>query len=257
MARFVIIGGTGTNLLPVELDTAPAPQTEWGQPSASLTPWPADGRHGDDRHEVRFLPRHGVAGNIAPHAVNYRANIDLISAFQPDFVIALNAVGGIDPALEPGALAIPDQLVDYTWGRAHTFYDQPDKGLQFIEFTMPYSNNLRLKLIEAAATAGVQCAESATYGVTQGPRLETAAEIDRLERDGCALVGMTAMPEAALARERQLEYAGIALIVNRAAGRVPAGADPHQQALHAEMAQYLDRCIAQVGRLLAEFREQV
>lgn len=244
MTKLAIIGGTGTDLLPVELAPGPQPVTPWGKASAALTVWP-----GEDAHEVVFLPRHGVGGTIAPHKVNYRANIDLLATTGVDFVVALNAVGVIDPALEPGTLAIPDQLIDYTWGRAHTYYDDPSKGLEFIEFTKPYSSNLRKHLIQAAAAAGLMVAPQATYGVTQGPRLETAAEIDRLERDGCGLVGMTAMPEAGLARERGLEYAAVALLVNRAAGRSGA------TGLHAEMASYLAACTRQVGSLLAELRK--
>jgi 5'-methylthioinosine phosphorylase len=243
MARIAIIGGTGAGLLPVELNGASAPMTEWGPASAALTEWPCD-----DAHDVVFLPRHGLSGNIAPHAVNYRANLKLIQAFSPDWVVALNAVGGIAPDALPGALAIPDQLIDYTWGRAHTYYDGPESGLEFIDFTIPYSSNLRKHLISAAQDSDVQCLDSGVYGVTQGPRLETAAEIDRFERDGCGVVGMTAMPEAALARELDLEYASIALVVNRAAGRAASS-------IHAEIEQHLDQCIGQVVQLLQQLRQ--
>jgi len=237
MARIAIIGGSGADLFPVKFNTAKAPETKWGAASAALSEWSSD------LHEIVFLPRHGVSGLIAPHAVNYRANIQLIHDFGADWVVALNAVGGIPAETAPGKLVIPDQLVDYTWGRAHSYYGDSADALKFIEFTEPYSSNLRSHLIVAANQAQVDFLPGGTYGATQGPRLETAAEIDRLERDGCQIVGMTAMPEAALARELDLEYASLALVVNRAAGRTSSD-------LHVEIDKFLSLGTTQAAQVI-------
>lgn len=225
MKRLAIIGGTGAELYQRAGTEWPAAggailDARWGEPSAPGQCWLDEA----SQVEVLFLPRHGARGSIPPHRVNYRANMALVRAWAPDAVVALNAVGSI-AALPAGTLAVPDQLVDYTWGRAHSYFDSADVEPQYIDFTDPYDLNLRKDLINAARFVGLDCAESGTYAVTQGPRLETAAEIDRLERDGCTLVGMTSMPEAALARELGLPYACLALIVNRAAGR--GGRDIH------------------------------
>ena len=240
MSRIAIVGGTGAGLLPVELVTGPAPQTKWGSASAELTVWPSD------RHDMVFLPRHGVKGGIAPHAVNYRANIQLVADFKPDWVVALNAVGGISASATPGSLVIPDQLIDYSWGREPSFYTEDVK--EFVDFTEPYSTNLRNKLIAAAQQVNTGCITSGTYACTQGPRLETAAEIDRLESDGCQIVGMTGMPEAALARELRLEYASLAMVVNRAAGRATAD-------LNVEMEQYLAAATSSAAQVIEQLQK--
>jgi 5'-methylthioinosine phosphorylase len=151
--------------------------------------------------------------------VNYRANIWALSHVGVRNVIAINAVGAIATGLEPGDIVFPDQIIDYTWGRGHTFFEQGLTRVVHVDFTSPYSARIRRVLCDAARSANVDVRERATYGATQGPRLETAAEIDRMQRDGCDIVGMTGMPEAALARELSLEYAACAVIANRAAGR--------------------------------------
>jgi purine nucleoside phosphorylase len=183
--------------------------------------------------EVSVLARHGVHHEWAPHAVNYRANIWALREMGVTHCIAQNVVGGIHRSLTPGVIAVPSDLIDYTWGRESSF-DPEHGGVTHIEFTHPFSDVVRAAL-EAACTAEGLPVHRGIYGVTQGPRLETAAEIDRLERDGCAMVGMTAMPEAALAREAGIAYAVLAGVVNHAAGRAPAG-----ESLHAEMLDALD-----------------
>jgi len=198
--------------------------------------------------QVIFLPRHGIAGEIAPHRINYRANIWALRDLEPEAVIAINSVGGIAAAAWPGRVVLPHQLVDYTSGREHTFFDGVHQPLRHVEFDPPFSEAVRGRLTNAALAAGVDALGSATYGVTQGPRLETAAEIDRLAADGCEIVGMTAMPEAALAREAGLEYAICAVVSNRAAGRPLPG-----RSIHAELPAALADGMGRVRRLLGAF----
>jgi purine nucleoside phosphorylase len=187
--------------------------TAYGSPSAAVREVEFSGR------TVWFLPRHGDRHDIPPHRVNYRANLTALKLLGADNVLALNTVGVIAPDLAPGQLAVPDQLIDYTYGRDHSIYDGSSASLAHIDFTEPFSEALRRQILDAAATADVPCHDGGVYAVTQGPRLETAAEIDRLERDGADFIGMTAMPEAAIARELQMNYACLSLIVNFAAGR--------------------------------------
>jgi len=169
--------------------------------------------------EVVFLARHGGAHTIAPHRVNYRANLWALKETGVRRIIAVCAVGGISKDMPPRAIAIPDQIIDYTWSREHTFFDTGLGQVTHIDFTYPYCEDLRGVLIAAAAAAGIEVIPRGTYGATQGPRLETVAEINRMERDGCDMVGMTGMPEAALARELDLCYAHCAVSANWAAGR--------------------------------------
>ncbi len=170
-------------------------------------------------HDILSLARHGDGHTLAPHAINYRANILALKKQGVDAIIGLNTVGVVTAIAAPGQVAIPDQLLDYTWGRAHTLFDGRRGEVRHIDFTEPFAPGLRAGLLAAARRAGVGCVDGGVYAATQGPRLETAAEIDRLERDGADFVGMTAMPEAGLAREAGIEYACIAMIVNHAAGR--------------------------------------
>ena len=186
--------------------------TPWGEPSGPLTHGTLHGC------AVVFLARHGSRHNIPPHRVNYRANLWELRAAGADRVLAVAAVGGIRADLAPGAIAFPDQLIDYTWGRGHSFFEDDLAEATHIDFTRPYDGPFRALLIDAARRAGLAAVEAGDYAAVQGPRLETAAEIDRLERDGCAMVGMTGMPEAALARELELAYACCAVVANRAAG---------------------------------------
>jgi len=168
---------------------------------------------------VIFLPRHGAGHTIPPHKINYRANIWAIKNTGVEKVVAIAAVGGIDKALSPASLVLPHQLIDYTWSRNNTFFEEDLPHVTHIDFTEPYSDSLRRLLLTAAKDAKLKIEQNGVYAAAQGPRLETAAEINRLERDGCTMVGMTGMPEAALARELELEYATCAVVANWGAGR--------------------------------------
>jgi 5'-deoxy-5'-methylthioadenosine phosphorylase len=214
MSNIAIIGGSGLTELPgleiinkIELDTP------WGKPSAPITVTKINGI------EVLFLPRHGNPHIIPPHKVNYRANLWALHENNISEIIAVNAVGGITEAMTPCRIVIPDQLIDYTHSRADTFHEENLSEVKHIDFTHPYSNALRQKLIDAASDSKLDVVATGTYAVTQGPRLETAAEVKRLEIDGNDIVGMTSMPEASLARELDIEYACCGLVVNWAAGK--------------------------------------
>lgn len=209
-----IIGGTGlTRLRLLEIQRREKLQTPYGAPSDALAVGSLYGR------EVVFLARHGDSHTIPPHRVNYRANLWALKHFGIGRVISVCAVGGITQAVGPGVIMIPDQIIDYTWGRAHTLFEEDLDAVTHVDFTEPYCEELRQVLLVAARRAGIPVLDRGTYGATQGPRLETAAEIDRMERDGCAIVGMTGMPEASLARELGLCYAACAVSANAAAGR--------------------------------------
>ena len=209
-----IIGGTGLAQLPnLEITHRQVMRTPYGEPSGPLT-------FGRIRNcDIVFLARHGYGHTIPPHEVNYRANLWALQAQRVRDVVAVNSVGGIHAALTPGAIAVPDQLIDYTHGRKHTYFEGSEKPVTHVDFTWPYCQTLRARCIEAARLCGEAIVEGGVYAAVQGPRLETAAEIDRIERDGATMVGMTGMPEAGLARELGLCYAAIALVANHAAGR--------------------------------------
>jgi 5'-methylthioadenosine phosphorylase len=209
-----IIGGSGLRELEtMSVKRRAAVRTPYGRPSGALVFGTLGGRN------VVFLPRHGPGHTIPPHEVNYCANIWALHARGVTDVVAVAAVGGIRADLGPGALAVPDQIIDYTHGRRATFVKRGAHPVTHIDFTRPYCEAMRQRLLRAAREAGEAMAADATYGATQGPRLETAAEISRLERDGAHIVGMTGMPETALAREIGLCYAALAVVVNHAAGR--------------------------------------
>jgi 5'-methylthioadenosine phosphorylase/5'-methylthioinosine phosphorylase len=214
MTDLAIIAGTGLYRIDeLEILRSETVDTPWGAPSAPLV-------HGRWRgREVVFLARHGDPHRIPPHQVNYRANLWAIKQTGARCVIAVAAVGGIRADMEPMALAVPNQIVDYTWGRAGTFFEGELERVTHIDFSWPYSQRLRDRLLAAGETAGLEAIDGGVYGCTQGPRLETAAEIERMARDGCAVVGMTGMPEASLARELELEYAALAVVANWAAGK--------------------------------------
>jgi 5'-methylthioinosine phosphorylase len=213
MAAIGIIGGSGlTRLEALRVDHREVMNTPYGDPSAPLL----FGKLGE--LDVVFVPRHGNVHAIPPHMVNYRANIWALKNVGVEQVIGMAAVGGISDTLPPGTLCVPDQLIDYTYSRAHTFFEEDLASVTHIDFTEPYCEALRSTLIKASGKAGVELVTHGTYGATQGPRLETAMEIRRLAQDGCDLVGMTGMPEAALARELDICYANFSLVVNWAAG---------------------------------------
>ena len=209
-----IIGGSGLDSLDgLEITQRKVVDTPYGDASSALTFGSYAGK------QVIFLARHGDDHSILPHKVNYCANLAALQQAGATQVIAVCAVGGIRADMSPGSVSIPDQLIDYTSDRRHTIHENASDFAAHIDFTEPYCASLRAQLIAAAGKSGVDIITSATYGATQGPRLETAAEINRMERDGCHIVGMTGMPEAAIARELGLCYAVIALSVNYAAGR--------------------------------------
>ena len=209
-----IIGGTGMAQLEcLEISHRQVVTTPYGEPSGPLTFGKIN------NNTVVFLARHGHGHTIPPHEVNYRANLWALQSLNLSRVIAVASVGGIRADLTPGTVAIPDQIIDYTYGRRYTYFDNVDKGVTYIDFTEPYCQLARKRLLEAAQRANEKVIDGGVYGATQGPRLETAAEINRLERDGVDMVGMTGMPEAALAKELGLCYAAIAVVANYAAGR--------------------------------------
>ena len=209
-----IIGGTGlTTLSGLEITGENKAGTPWGMPSAPLV----EGRLGDQ--PVMFLSRHGNPHRIPPHQVNYRANLKALYDAGVRTVVGVNAVGGIHADMGPAHVVIPDQIIDYTWGRASTFFGGSLDSVTHIDFTWPYDESARQILIDAAGAENVPFSGFGVYGATQGPRLETAAEIIRMERDGCDLVGMTGMPEAALAAELGIRYVCLGLVVNWAAGK--------------------------------------
>ena len=243
MSDLAVIGGSGLTVLDgLELVRREPVDTPWGRPSAPLDHGRLEGV------EITFLARHGAPHAIPPHRVNYRANVWALHHAGIRRIVAVAAVGGIRCGLDSGAIAIPDQIIDYTWGRGHTFFEDDDAGhVLHVDFTRPYCERLRAGLLDAARRAGIGATDGGTYAAMQGPRLESAAEIDRLERDGCDFVGMTGMPEAALARELGMRYAHCAVVSNRAAGR---GTETlTMETIRAN----LESGIAKARRLLVEF----
>lgn len=214
MSLTAIIGGTGlTELKNLHITHKEMVNTPYGAPSGPLT----FGNIGDT--QVVFLARHGYGHTIPPHMVNYRANLWALKEVDVKNVIAVAAVGGITEPMWPERIAIPDQIIDYTYGRSQTFFESDLSFVTHIDFTHPYHQGLRRILLESANQLELDPYDGGVYAATQGPRLETIAEINRLERDGCDIVGMTGMPEAALARELDLNYAVCSLVVNWAAGK--------------------------------------
>lgn len=214
MSNIAIIGGTGlTSIKSLKISRREMVRTPYGEPSGPLTHGLLCG------HSVVFLARHGHGHTIPPHDVNYRANIWALKSIGIESILAVAAVGGIRDDLVPGKLVFPDQIIDYTWSRGNTYFDRGEGPVKHIDFTWPYCESMRQLAIDAAKEVGINVIENGTYAATQGPRLETAAEVTRLERDGADMVGMTGMPEAALARELELCYASCAVVANRAAGR--------------------------------------
>lgn len=236
-----LIGGTGLYRFPgLQRIERHALDTPYGAPSDAVVV----GRL--DAHRVAFLARHGESHTIPPHRVNYRANIWALHHLGARRVIGVNAVGGIRSDMRPCVLAVPDQIIDYTHGRLTSYCDVAGAEVRHIDFSAPYCAGLRDELLAAATRAGVAMVDGGCYGATQGPRLETRAEIARLRRDGCDLVGMTGMPEAALARELDLDYACVALVANWA-----AGCGDEAEISVTEILANLATATAQVPRLVA------
>lgn len=216
MTGIGIIGGSGlTRLQRLAVDRREVVTTPYGNPSAPMLFGKLD------QVDVVFLPRHGGDHQVPPHKVNYRANIWALREVGVSDIVGMTAVGGISQDMQPGVLCVPDQIIDYTYGRHHTYFEGNESGVRHVDFSEPYCQALRDRLVSAGERAGLSLLTKGTYGATQGPRLETAAEIQRLARDGCDLVGMTGMPEAGLARELGLCYANLSLVVNWAAGLSP------------------------------------
>jgi len=239
MSDIAIIGGTGlTSIKSLEITRREMVRTPYGEPSGPLTHGMLCGQ------SVVFLARHGHGHTIPPHDVNYRANIWALKSIGVKNILAVAAVGGIRDDLVAGKLVIPDQIIDYTWSRGNTFFDRGEGPVKHIDFTWPYCESMRQLALDAAKKANIDISDTATYAATQGPRLETAAEINRLERDGADIVGMTGMPEAALARELELCYACCAVVANRAAGRGEG------EILLAEIEENLTNAMNQVEQLL-------
>ncbi|MDD5323081.1 MAG: S-methyl-5'-thioinosine phosphorylase [Methylococcales bacterium] len=242
MTKLAIIGGTGlTQLSDLKILRHDKLTTPYGSPSADFITGELN------QKEVIFLARHGNPHTIAPHKINYRANIWGLKQLGVELIIAVAAVGGITEEMTPAHIAIPDQIIDYSHDRKHTFFEDENDPVTHIDFTYPYSQKLRSALITAAAKANIKISPIGTYGCTQGPRLETAAEIKRMERDGCDLVGMTGMPEAALAKELVIDYAAISVVANWAAGKT-AG-----EITMAEIEQHLHIGMANTAELLKAF----
>jgi len=237
-----IIGGTGVYALAELADVrAELPETRYGLPSGPVR----IGRYGGRR--VAFLARHGEGHDVPPHRINYRANLAALQHVGARRVLALNTVGGITAPCPPRALVCPDQLIDYTWGRISTVCEEDGTPVLHVDFGDPYTASLRAELLDAARAADVVVVDGGCYGATQGPRLETKAEISRMRRDGCDLVGMTGMPEAALARELGLDYACLAIVANWAAG---AGPDPDETITLDDVLANVAAATGDVGRIL-------
>lgn len=241
-AEIAVIGGTGLYAMmdDFEMSHQEVINTPFGEASSPLVFGKLLGK------EVVFLARHGFTHRLPPHRINYRANIWMLKKTGVKKILAINAVGSMNEQCQPEHIVIPDQIIDYSWGREHTFYAEDLTRVVHIDFTSPYSESLRQTIIQAGTNINSHLREKAVYACTQGPRLETAAEITRLSRDGCDLVGMTGMPEASLARELSIEYASIAIVANWAAGINEGGINMEQIELH------LQNGMEQVKQLITE-----
>lgn len=208
-----VIGGSGFERMPdIEIVRREIVRTPFGEPSCPLSIGRLAGQ------EFVFLARHGYAHRLAAHEINYRANIWALAELRVSSVIALSSVGGIHEQFSPGSLVVPQQILDYTHGREHTFFEGLDAPAVHIDFTQPYDEALRQTILSAGKLAQIDLFDFGVYATTQGPRLETAAEVQKIQRDGGDLIGMTGMPEAVLAREKSIAYACLAVVANWAAG---------------------------------------
>jgi 5'-methylthioadenosine phosphorylase len=206
-----IIGGSGLYKIEgITLRKTKKVKTTFGKPSDSYKIGALSDR------EIVFLPRHGAKHSIPPHKVNYRANVWGFKELGVKRIIAISAVGGISPKVSPGAIVVPDQIIDMTSNREATFHEK-DNAVH-VDFTEPYCPEMRRSIIGASKTKGIDIKASGTYVCVNGPRLETRAEIQFFSRIGADIVGMTAMPEAALVREVEICFGGISVVTNYAAG---------------------------------------
>jgi 5'-methylthioinosine phosphorylase len=242
-----VIGGSGlSKLASLEITSRKVVRTPYGEPSGALTFGAIRGQ------SLVFLARHGYGHTVAPHEVNYRANLWALKEENVSGVVSVASVGGIRRDVTPGTLLVPDQIIDYTWGRRATFFEGVGAPVTHIDFTEPYSQSLRLRILAAARACGEGILDGGTYAATQGPRLESAAEINRLERDGADIVGMTGMPEAALARELDLEYAAIAVSANFAAGRGDSAHAIPMQRIEAVLEEAMGRVRRVIEQMVGE-----
>ena len=243
-----IIGGSGlTRLSTLAVAHREMVRTPYGEPSSALLFGQIMGR------DVVFLARHGHGHTIPPHRVNYRANLWALKERGVDTVLAVASVGAIASIHAPGDLVLPHQIIDYTSGRESTFFDGGDRRVVHVDFTHPYTPTLRERCLVAARNAGIKLHDGGVYAAVSGPRLETASEIDRLEGDGATVVGMTGMPEAALAREIALAYASIAVVVNPAAGR----GESAQAVAMDRIARVLENAIEKVKMLIDQLVKEM
>jgi 5'-methylthioinosine phosphorylase len=239
-----VIGGSGVVGSAVfEMTRRAIARTPYGEPSGPINFGLIAGK------EAAFIARHGPGHIHPPHRVNYRANVWALKDAGAHAVISIAAVGGISDDAAPGTIVIPDQIIDYTYGREHTYFDGGDRQVRHIDFTLPYDRALRSTILAAAANAGETVVKRGTYAATQGPRLETMAEINRLAGDGATLVGMTGMPEAALARELDLPYAHICVVANWAAGR----GDSHSGISHDAIEATMRASVARVAKIISAY----
>jgi len=238
MSDVAIIGGSALpSLNKMQMIEEYDIETPYGATSAPLQKGLFAGR------EIVFLDRHGITRTTPPHKINYRANIWALKELGIKYIVGISIVGGIRADMTPGHFAFPDQLIDYTYNRPATFFEDDFNFNRHIDFTYPYCRQLHSKLVDAAQELGLNFSDDATYAVTQGPRFETVAEVNLLERDGCDIIGMTAMPEAVLARELEMNYACVAIVGTKAAGRSDGfnvDVKKMQQVVDASMKQMFD-----------------
>jgi 5'-methylthioadenosine phosphorylase len=240
-----IIGGSGlTTLSNLDVSHREVVRTPYGEPSGAVVFGQICGQ------PAMFLPRHGYGHTIAPHMVNYRANLWALHHHKATGIISVASVGGIRDDLQPGEIVVPTQIIDYTWGRKSTYFEGNGTPVTHVDFTEPYDRDLCRRIVEAAAALGIEIKVGGVYAATQGPRLESAAEINRFERDGADLVGMTGMPEAVLARELGLPYAAINVVANHAAGRGSSANGIHFESLEHVLQQAMGQVKAIIEKLV-------
>lgn len=239
-AEIAIIGGSGVySVEALKGASTTVVSTPYGN-SPEIT----IGRLGGRR--VAFLPRHGKGHTVPPHLVNYRANIWALSELGVKRVLATTACGSLNPRMRSGELALLYQFIDFTKRRPQTFYEGGEGGVVHVDVTEPYCPELRDVLREAARGLKLKLHPRATYGCTEGPRFETAAEVRALRRLGCDLVGMTNVPECVLTRELEICYVAVAVVTNFAAGISKA------KLTHTEVVELMKENIGRVQKLLFE-----